>query len=463
MQLDTYEQAIEFLYGRVNYERVHADAFSTSDFKLDRMRLLLEKIGNPQDRIPVVHVAGTKGKGSTCSMLASILTQAGYRTGLYTSPHLIRYEERFTVDGQLPSPEEVVALVNRIRPVIAEMDRLPPRIHPTYFEITTALAWMHFETQGVEIAVLEVGLGGRLDSTNVCQPLVTIITNVSRDHTQLLGHTVREIATEKAGIIKTGVPLISGVRHSDAIAVVTKIATERQAPLWLLDREIHASRTTEDGWRLTVGTDVLDTEIRLRGDHQGDNAVLAVAAAVRLREDGWKLTAEAIRAGLAAVEWPARVEEVGIEPSVILDAAHNWESAKALIHAITDTMTVRRRILVFATTRDKDYCGLVRMLLPHFETVIITKYLENPRGVPIDELENYIGTIADHPVHAVTEPYAAWKLASRLARSKDQIVVTGSFFLIAELRELILDDVRQGVVTHDQSLALQHDREGAGS
>jgi dihydrofolate synthase / folylpolyglutamate synthase len=466
--LDTYEQAIEFLFGRVNFERIHSGDYSTSDFKLDRMRMLFERISNPQQRIPAVHVAGTKGKGSTCSMLAGILTHAGYRTGLYTSPHLIKYEERFTVDGQQPSEQDVVALVNRIRPAVAEMDRLHPRLQPTYFEITTALAWMHFEERGVEIAVLETGLGGRLDSTNLCRPLVTIITNISRDHTQLLGSTVREIATEKAGIVKDRVPLISGVTHPDALAVIETVGAERQAPLWLLGRDVQVQRITsepqESRWQFDVPTAALPPmTLALKGDHQGANAALAVAACVQLRQQGYEIPTDAIAAGLQDVRWPARVEEVGRQPSVILDAAHNWESAKALVHALVQASPVRRRILVFATTRDKDYRGLVRILLPHFETVIITKYLENPRGVPIEELESYIAIIADRPVHTVSDPYSAWKLACRLASPNDQIVVTGSFFLIAELRELILDDLRNDSVNIEDNAIQSRDRQGASS
>ncbi len=467
--LDTYEQAIEFLYGRINFERIHSDAYTTSDFKLDRMRMLLERIGNPQERIPVVHVAGTKGKGSTCSMLAGVLTRAGYRTGLYTSPHLIRYEERFTVDGHLPSPQDVVALVNRIRPHVAEMDNLPSRLHPTYFEITTALAWMHFEERSVDIAVLETGLGGRLDSTNLCCPVVTVITNISRDHTQLLGSTIREIAVEKAGIVKANVPLITGVTHSDAVAVMTAAAADHHSPVWLLGREIRHERIdAPDGasrWRIdTPDTSLFPVILALRGDHQAANAALAVAASVQLRQRGWSIPDEAILSGLSAVRWPARVEEVHREPSVVLDAAHNWESAKALVHALEPTSPRRRRILVFATTRDKDYRGLVRILLPHFRTVIITKYLENPRGVPIEDLESYIATIADRPVHTVIDPYSAWKLARKLAQPTDQIVVTGSFFLIAELRELILDDLRHDdAATTNVNSVSSRDREGASS
>lgn len=451
--LETYEQAIEFLYGRINYERVQSDAYSTTDFKLDRLRLLLKLIGNPQERIPAVHVAGTKGKGSTCCMIAAVLTRAGYRTGLYTSPHLVRYEERFTVDGVLPAPKDVVSLVNRMRPVIAEMDRLPAPMHPTYFEITTAMAWLFFEERAVEMVVLETGLGGRLDATNVCRPLVTVITNVSRDHTQLLGSTVREIAGEKAGIIKHGAPVISGATHPDAFAVIEGVAQAQSAPLWMLGRELHIVDVQRSDGCLLVkvkvpgtqsGEDVLPPlPLTLRGRHQTDNLLLAAATIVRLREQGLTITDQALVEGLKTVRWPARVEEVHQQPSVVLDAAHNWAAAQALVETLRREFSPRRRILVFATTRDKDYRGLIRVLLPAFDTVILTRYLDNPRGVPIEELAAYVTAIAAWHVHTAPGPYAAWKLARKLAGDEDQIVLTGSFFLIAELRDVIVDEVRE--------------------
>lgn len=457
---ETYEQALQFLFGRINYERLHSDAYSAQDLKLDRMRWLLNLIGNPQDTIPAVHVAGTKGKGSTCAMAASILAAANQRTALYISPHISAFEERMTMNGRRPSPTEFVALINRIREPVAEMDRLPQRMPPTYFEIATALAWLYFLDQEANIAVLETGLGGRLDSTNLCRPLVTCITNISRDHMHLLGNTIRLIAAEKAGIIKAGVPVVSGASQPESIDVISRIAEAHQAPLWLLNREIVISdmRLTEvdrheSERRITVRTPVSewrDVRVPLRGRHQADNTALALGIIDRLRLAGHAITDEAVHAGLSRVEWPARVEVLGRDPTVIIDAAHNWASAKALVSTLRDDFPQRRRILIFASTRDKDIRGQLRLLLPEFETVILTRYVDNPRAVPPEEVRSLVDALSDQPVHVAQEPVSAWKLARRLADPADLIVVTGSFFLVAELRDLILGEFRDA-----QSLPLE--------
>ncbi len=440
--VETYEQAIEYLFGRINYERAQPDAYSSTDFKLDRMRNLLDACGNPQLLIPAVHVAGTKGKGSTCSMLASILTAADCPAGLYTSPHLTRFEERMRVAGRQPTPTELVGLVSRMQPLIEALDRSPARMHPTYFEIATALAWQYFLDQHARVAVLETGLGGRLDSTNLCQPWVTVITNVSRDHVQILGSTVREIAGEKAGIIKFGVPVVSGCQHPDAIDVVTRVSSERDAELWLLDRDFHWSWCDSQERTIHVSTPRQHWEnlpVPLRGEHQAVNTAVTIAALDQLAETNVTLTPENVRAGLAATLWPARVEVVGREPTVILDAAHNWASAKALMATIDHDFPSRRRILVFACSRDKDYHGLVRQMAPQFDTIIFTRYLDNPRAVAPEELQRHLETTFDHPSHVAADPVAAWKLARRLAHGSDLITITGSLFLVAELRDLLLE------------------------
>lgn len=440
----TYEEAIDFLFGRINYERIHAEAYSTSDFKLERMRLLLEMMGNPQERIPVVHVAGTKGKGSTCSMLASILKSCGYRCGLYISPHITAFEERFTVNGVQPSPSEFVGLVNRLLPTIAEMDNLPGRMQPTYFELATALAWQYFVEQKVDVAVLEVGLGGRLDSTNLCRPLVTVITNISRDHTHVLGSTLRQIAYEKAGIIKPQIPLICGVSPGDALTMIEQMSLERQAPLTLLGRDLHMT-DRRLGSRGSVEIEVrtphgvwTDIPVLLRGPHQSLNATLAVAVVDELRKQNWTLQESNVKAGFKNVNWPARVEVLSHQPTVIIDAAHNWESARALVAALDEGQKFRKRILIFAATKDKDVAGILRQLLPSFETLILTRYLDNPRGVSLDELSSLVESMTTRPAHQAADPQSAWELAKRLASPDDLIVITGSFFLVAELREAIL-------------------------
>jgi len=451
--IETYAAAIEFLYGRINYERVQVEAYSTSDFKLERMRVLLSLIGNPHERLPAVHVAGTKGKGSTCAMIASILTAAGHRTGLYISPHISAFEERMTVDGVRPTPDELVALVRRLLPAIAHMDGLPGQMQPTYFELATAIAWLYFIDRGADFAVLETGLGGRLDSTNVCCPLVTVITNVSRDHTHILGSTVRQIAWEKAGIIKPGVPLISGVSHHDAVEIVEQTCRERKAPPRLLGREIHVTArhrhesASADG-DSTASVDVQTSRsewrnvpVSLYGAHQATNAALVLAAIDELRQRGISIPEASVRAGMTDVRWPGRVEVVSRRPTVVIDAAHNWESARALVATLREEFRPRRRLLIFAATRDKDVAGLLRLLVPEFDTIVFTKYADNPRGVPADELQAFVRSVSNREVHLAEDPPSAWRLARRWAGPDDLIAVTGSFFLVAELRDLILNDV----------------------
>lgn len=457
--MDSYESAIEFLYGRINYERVDSQAYSTSDFKLDRMRVLLSKLGNPQDRIPAVHVAGTKGKGSTCSMIAGVLTAAGKRAGLYISPHISAFEERMTVNGVRPTPAELLNLVNRLLPVVAEMDRLPGQMQPTYFELATALAWLYFCDLQVDIAVLETGLGGRLDSTNICRPMVCVITNVSRDHTHILGSTIRQIAWEKAGIVKANVPVISGVSQPEAIEIVEQLCIERGAPLTLLgrdlfvsNRQVAASEELSNSKDSTSASYVdIETEnvrfdglpVALRGSHQGTNTALAVAAIDQLRQQGIDISDKALRCGLVGVEWPGRVEVVSHHPTVVIDAAHNWESARALVATLAADFHPHRKILIFAATRDKDVSGLLRLLVPTFDTIIFTKYHDNPRGVPATELRSLIHSISNRPVHLVENPLAAWNFAKKLAGRDDLVAITGSFFLVAELRDTVMKEAGQ--------------------
>lgn len=448
-QFNTYGDAIQFLYSRINYEQIQVESYSKNDFKLERMRILLSFLGDPHKRIPAIHVAGTKGKGSTCTMIASVLTAAKFRVGLYISPHISVFEERMTVDGQLPSPEDVVTLVNRLIPATTYMDALPGQMQPTYFELATAMAWLHFEERSTDFVVLEVGLGGRLDSTNVCCPLVSIITNVSRDHTQVLGSTVRQIAWEKGGIIKQGVPLVSGVTHNAAIEMIDQICREKKATrrqfgedIVLMSRrrtletDTNAVRsfidvqTSHSVWR--------EIPVALRGFHQAINTALALAVFDELRQQGIAIAEDAVRRGLAATQWPGRVEVVAHRPTVVIDAAHNWESARALLATLSEEFRPVRRLLIFAATRDKDVFGLLRLILPQFDTVVFTKYNDNPRGVTLVELQSLVRSVSNREVHFANDPADAWHRVQKWAGAEDLIAITGSFFLVAELRDLIL-------------------------
>ncbi|MCE5269568.1 MAG: bifunctional folylpolyglutamate synthase/dihydrofolate synthase [Planctomycetaceae bacterium] len=462
--------AKRFLAGRIDYERSRSMPNSEEAFKLDRMRELLQRLDNPQNRFAVVHVAGTKGKGSTSAMIAGVLTAAGYRTGLFTSPHLERVEERIVIDGKPCTPEELATLVELVRPTVEQMDRAAAggssENGPTYFEILTAMAIVHFARRGVKAAVLEVGLGGRLDSTNVCQPRVSVITSISLDHTQQLGNTLAAIAGEKAGIIKPGVPVVSGVTSPEPRDVIRRIAAERGCQLVEFgvdfDVDYHPPRRLESAPSLptfdykkpastgaaacsTAENALASVPIGLLGRHQGANAAIAVAVIEQLRLNGWSIPDEAIRRGLAEVRWPARVEVVARRPTVLLDAAHNAASIRALAEVLEESFSVRRRLLVFATTEGKDVAGMLRHLRGRFDHVILTKYLENPRGIPAERLHALATACwgdSSAPCRAsvieiAATPADAWAAVHRLAQPDDLVCITGSFFLAAEMRRQI--------------------------
>ncbi len=447
------DPALDFLRSRIDYERTSSVPYGQRDFRLDRMRQLLARLGNPQQALKIVHVAGTKGKGSAAATIANILTAAGFRTGLYTSPHLDRVEERVMIDGQICPAEALADLIGRIQPVVAALDAEPthdPQLsnRATYFEIITAAALLHFAERQVAAAVLEVGLGGRLDSTNVCQPLVSLITSISFDHTQQLGPTLAAIAGEKAGIIKHGVPVISGVTEREPGDVVARVAREHGCPLVQLGRDFdftyrpprHLEAAPQparmDFHDRAIGrqTELIDLEMNLIGAHQAANAAVALATVCELRRQGWKIEEGAIRRGLSSVRWPARIEVVRREPTVVLDAAHNVASVEALVHVLEESFSARRRLLVFATTRDKDSRGMLCVLLPRFDEVILTRYWSNPRGVPTDELDLLCEELSPVPRHVCADPETAWNLARQIVGPDDLICITGSFFIAAEMR-----------------------------
>lgn len=448
---DSYQSALAFLYDRINYERAQTMPYERRALDLERMRELLTRLGGPDDELPIVHVAGTKGKGSTSAMFAAMLTAAGFRTGLYTSPHLERLEERFQVDGQLCSADELVSLVETLRPIVADMDgraggAAPPESGPTYFDLTTALALTHFARRRVDAAVLEVGLGGRLDSTNVCRPRVTVITSISYDHTKQLGNTLSAIAREKAGIAKPGVPLVCGVMENEPRGVIEARCREVGAPLMQLGRDFdfaYHPAALEEAGREHGRIDFISTvsgrrraniEVGLLGRHQAANAAVALAALDELARQGWSFDEGAIARGLAGVRWPARVEVVGRRPIVVLDAAHNVASAMALVATLQENFRARRRILVFGTSRDKDVPGMLNALLPHFDEVVLTRYQNNPRGVAAEELAGQAERLGAKPARICSEPAAAWDAIHAIAQEDDLVCITGSFFVAAEMR-----------------------------
>jgi dihydrofolate synthase/folylpolyglutamate synthase len=470
MECDTevYDVAIQFLMDRIDYERIPAVPYREREYKLDRMREFLRRLGDPQRDFPIVHIAGTKGKGSTAAILTSICVAASYETGAYTSPHLDRLEERIAINGEPCSAAELVSLVDFARPVVEEMDAecargqsddgfSPPG--PTYFEITTALALLHFARCKVDIAILEVGMGGRLDSTNVCEPVCSVITSISFDHTKQLGNTLAQIAREKAGIIKPRVPVVCGVTEDEPQHAIAELAQARDAPLIQLERDFEFEHSQARDGAEDVAVTLLDyanhidstcfkqMQLGLLGRHQAANAAVALAVTDVLARQGWQFTDEARRRGLATASCRARVELIRRNPAVVIDAAHNVASIDALLDTLNSVFSKGIRILVFATTQEKDLVGMLIRLLPQFDHVIFTRYLNNPRGVPPTELrqlgiDHAIADGAPLKAHCrvCEDPIDAWHAANSLAGQDDQICITGSFFIAAELRRLICAD-----------------------
>jgi dihydrofolate synthase/folylpolyglutamate synthase len=451
--LDDYQDRLDYLYGRLNYEWLGMPR-SSGQLRLGRMRRLLKRMGDPHLGLRIIHVAGTKGKGSTSAMIAAALSARGIRTGLYCSPHLHRLEERFTVDGKPASPAELIALVDVAREAVEQLETQDnPSGHrgPTFFEITTAMGLLHFARRQVGAVVLEVGLGGRLDSTNVVRPVVSIITSISFDHMRQLGNTLALIATEKAGILKRGRPGISGVREADASEAIRRVARQRRCPL----REIDKDFWYEDIppvpplTRPTTGHVAVRTWCRdwgqlalpLLGSHQAHNVAVVLAGLDLLGEvePGLEVTRDDIVRGLAALRWPARVEVVGQNPWLVIDGAHNVASATALAETLRTCFPPSRRTLVFGTTRDKDLDGQLKALVPCFDTIIATRYIENPRSVPPESIADHILALTGKPIRIAPEPARAIALARELTDPDGLICVTGSLFLAAEARAIVLE------------------------
>jgi dihydrofolate synthase / folylpolyglutamate synthase len=441
----TYTEAMHFWFGRINYE---VKSPTPSDLSLDRMRALLQRLGNPQERFPIVHVAGSKGKGSTSAMLAAILQHAGRRTGLFTSPHLVSVEERIQVGRAPITPEELTVSMTEIQSQSVKEPNLAATL--TFFEIATAMGFLHFARRRVDIAVVEVGLGGRFDSTNVCEPLLSIITSISFDHTQILGNTLAQIAMEKAGIVKRGRPCISGVDAPEARTVIERTCHKRNAPLCQVDRDYHyrhiPAAPSEPNRRLprvavTIGQRCWPPlEVALLGAHQAANAALAVVAVDELRRQGLAISDDAVANGLATVQWPARQEIVSRRPLVLLDCAHNVASAEALAATLTGSFPKSRiggkRYLIFAGSGDKDLAGMLRVLAPCFDHVALTRFASSQRSKPPEELAPLLPPGTQSRIFASAAE--AWHEIRPNARINDLICVTGSVFLAGELRPLMV-------------------------
>lgn len=428
-----YQEALDYLYSFVDYSRTRSDRYSPESFDLGRVEHLLSALDDPHTKFPTLHIAGTKGKGSVAALCASALGAAGCRTGLYTSPHLIDFTERIQVDGEQISKPRLVELVETIKPHAAEIPEI------STYELITALGFMHFTHEQVDMAVIEVGLGGRLDATNVVDPLVTAITSISLDHTQFLGDTLEQVAGEKAGIIKPGVPLVMAPQRPAAERVIMRIAERRNAPVvrvgvdWKFEPLSHTDRRQKlRVWREEAGaTSPLQLSIPLLGKHQVENAAVAVAALHLISERGLEVPAGAIRQGFDAVEWPGRFQIFSTEPAVVVDCAHNRDSAARLCQTLEDYFPARPVHMVFGASEDKDIDGMLRELAPSVERAYLAKAFHPRAAEPGDLAERAAGLGLDHEL--VPDVMTAVSQALGQAGSSDVVLVTGSLFVVGEV------------------------------
>jgi len=407
-------------------------------FGLENITLLLQALGDFHRDLTVIHVGGTNGKGSVSAMMASILQEEGYRVGLYTSPHLVSFTERIRINGSEIPWDEVVKLTELLRRRIEEED-IPQRF--TFFDFTTAIAMYYFFLREVDVTILEVGLGGRLDSTNVVDPLITVITNVSRDHLQILGERIEDIAREKAGIVKQGTPLISGVTQPEVIQVLEQECEKKEAPLRLAGRDFWGERISSGAlnfhgrtWRLA------DLRLGLAGSFQIANATVALGALESMEEAGYEVGDESIYKGLANVRWPGRLELVQQSPQILLDGAHNPAAAGALKACLEEEFDYRRLYMVMGIMEDKEVSVIVSELAP-LADILIASSPHNPRSISARQLaeiaQNYCTEVT-----VIEDVGEGVEYARQAAQKDDLIVVTGSFFTVGEARNYLLSKVQ---------------------
>ncbi|MEP3478920.1 MAG: folylpolyglutamate synthase/dihydrofolate synthase family protein [Fuerstiella sp.] len=445
-EIHSYSEAMKWISDRIDYEKIRPRK-SSRHFRRERMAALLKIIGSPQDRIPVVHIAGTKGKGTTAAILHSILVSSNIKTGLFTSPHLHKFEERMRVNHDLPSEELVTELVQTL--INALHNQSDPIVEdgPTYFEIATLLAWMLFDRQKVDVVILETGLGGRLDCTNTCQPVLTMITSIGFDHTDILGDTLEEIAAEKAGIIKPGIPNLTAADQPEVLNVIDSVAHEnggrsiklQQAYEFRIDQQ-RDGRCQVFSFR-AAGFEFDSLRLPLLGAHQVTNAGLAIAAAELLSKQFAGINAESIRQGIETVSWPIRFEIIADHPTVILDAAHNPDSVEAFVRTYQSCFVDQNSIVLFGGSQDKDIPKMLGHLVSHMPTrlFILSQYTSGHRACDPQELLRFIKPLLQPGQQAMVAatPQAALDMAIRCAHPVDTLSVLGSIFFSAEIRELI--------------------------
>ena len=429
------------MFERTDYEKEKRLRYNVTTFNLARMKKLLSLLGNPHKKIHTVHIAGTKGKGSTATMLAKMLEANGYNVGLYTSPHVVHLHERITVNSEMISSSEMRELLNRIHAPVEKMSKVDADA-PTFFEIMTALAFMHFIDKSVDIAVIETGLGGRLDSTNVIKPKVVGITSLSIDHQHQLGNSIASIAEEKAGIFKRGVPIITVQQDPAAMRVLRSQAVAVEAPFSVTGTDIDFSHrfetSREDGphTRICLTTPTSKFEhlrVPLHGKHQAINCGLALAMLDKLKSVGYEIDNAKAAEGLYEVSLAGRMEMIWDDPRIMIDAAHNAASIKALIQAIGQNIPYDSMVVIFGCNSDKDIRGMLEKLQYGADKVIFTRS-NSAKAVSPDDLAEMYTEICGKMCQTATSLGQALQLAKSAVSKEDLICITGSFYLIGQAK-----------------------------
>ncbi|MBC8470019.1 MAG: bifunctional folylpolyglutamate synthase/dihydrofolate synthase [Planctomycetes bacterium] len=435
----TYKQALDYLFERTDYEKQERLRYNVTTFNLNRMQKLLSLLGSPHKKIHTVHIGGTKGKGSTATMLARMLEANGYKVGLYTSPHVVHLHERIAINSRMISESEMCGLLNR---AYAPVEKMSKTDQPTFFEIMTALAFMYFRDEEVDIAIIETGLGGRLDSTNVIIPKVIGITSLSIDHQNLLGNTIDSIAKEKAGIFKRGVPAVTVQQEPSAMRVLRSQAIAVQSPLSVTGSDIDFSQRFETSrehgphTRICLSTPTSKFEhlrVPLHGRHQAINCGLALAMLDKLKSVGYKIDNGKAAEGLYKVSLTGRMEMIWDDPRIMIDAAHNAASIKALIHAVGQNIPYDSMVVIFGCNSDKDIRGMLHQLQFGADKVIFTRS-NSPKAVSPEDLAEMYTEICGKMCQTAPSLGQALLLAKSAVSKEDLICITGSFYLIGQAK-----------------------------
>jgi len=431
----TYAEALDYIYNLNKYG---------IKLGLNNISYLLFLLGNPHKYLNIIHISGTNGKGSTAAIISSILQANGFKTGLYTSPHLVDFTERMKINSQNISQEKVCELLERIKPYIEEVSNTTGYNHPTFFEVITAMAFLYFYEEKVDFLVLEVGLGGRLDATNVCQPLISVITRIDYDHMDKLGSSLKEIAREKSGIIKPGKIVISSSQYDEAYNEIKKIANERNSPLFSIGKKINyqIKKTDITGSIFDlkgIYSEYKDMYVSLIGKHQVDNAATAIATIEALRIKGLNIPTKAIRDGLGKVRWKGRLEIIQNEPLLVLDGAHNPNGIKIVRQTLEELFSYNRLILVLAIFSDKDYKKMVQIISPIADLIITTK-AKNPRATPPQVIAKEVEQYINKNKIIVTENIPqAINCALSNSKKNDLICITGSLYTVGEVKRYFIN------------------------